>query len=67
MQLKELKKLVNYAKKANIQRIKVNNIEIDFHEKAFVSKGHLKVFENLVNPSKSETEEEYRSDLFFSA
>jgi len=62
-----LKKLTSFAIKNNIQKLKLDGIEIELNSKAFISKKQQKIFENLVNPSKSESEDLYRNDLFYSA
>jgi hypothetical protein len=67
--LTDLKKVAAWAKRHKVKSLSIDGIALEFHDKAFVSdRAVKKVFQNLVtNASKSETEEDYKRDLFYSA
>lgn len=58
MDLKEIKKITAYARKSGIKSLKMNGLELEFHESALISKPTRKLIpvEELLKGTKQEAE-----------
>jgi hypothetical protein len=68
MNLTEFKKLVNFARRNKLARIKAGEFEADLSPQSWLSRRDQKAFENLLSPALDPSKEPVNDeDLFWSA